>query len=968
MITPVTSSAANAIDATDSNIQTYFGAGTKNYYSYMAYGKTITLKYHVTSDGTTKATGKVRLYVNSPWSGSKATWTAANMSPSPSGPSTDSDTGWGAYLDGTIDGNGDVSFTLTNTNTSSNSESVPSCAKQPAPTSNRMFTAFKPVWDGTTKLANKSIDQSEISDLWNVDITASWFTSELPACSTASATPAAMPQIRMTSPVTNSGVVVDATDANIQKYFGKGSKNFYSYIKYGQETSLTYHVTKADGTSYTNATIRLYVNAPWSGSTGKWTASGMTPTSAGPATNSDSGWGAKMDGTTDSNGNVTFKLTNTNTMSDAENAPTCSTMPARSTGRVFTTFKPVLVVSGTPVADTAEISDLWNADITKPWDGTLAACAGGGGGTGPHPSIRLTSPVTSNAGTVDATRDISQYYSASTKGFYSYVEYGSTVTLTYHVTTDGTTAATGKTVQLQINAPYSNSKGSWSGPSMSPSPAAASTDSATGYGALMTGVTNSSGDVSFTVTNLDNASSAEVVPSCLTAHYPSTGRFFSTFKPVLLNNGVAYDDKAEDTDIWTMDIIKTPETPLTSCSGGGTGGSSQCPDVHSIRLITPTIDSADSYDASYWNGVFEYRNAATTDTVRYYPVGSKISLAYQALDSSANSCAPLADTDIYVSVNTDYSGASTSFWYIKGSRSLNIPKLLGPYDALGETRIKLHTDDTGKAYLTLFNADAVSPQSFGSGLNAGPPDCTAYPDCSNLLNSNISPSFLDRYVANKEAGEAVDSLFPYFVSGLGPKLSTTSTSVAGVIGVDKPVTVTLRDSAGGVIANRAVTVQTTDGAVDTMSGTTDSNGQFTVNAHSDVAGVQLVAITAAADTNYPDGNAVSLSSITAASRGLLGYSSTIKVTWAAAVVKVAQTIGSVGSSVKASKTLSLPAKTNKNLKITWTTSTKAVCKITSSSAGATLTGLKKGSCKITGTNAGNSTTLPATKAVTVTIK
>jgi len=966
MITPVTSSAAGAIDATDSNIQTYFGAGTKNYYSYMAYGQTITLKYHVTSDGMTKATGKVRLYVNSPWSGSKATWTANGMTPSPSGPSTDSDTGWGAYLDGTIDGNGDVSFTLTNTNTSLNSENVPTCLKQPAPTSNRMFTAFKPVWDGTQKLLNKSIDQSQVSDLWNVDITKPWFTNELPACPTSTATPGALPQIRMTSPVTNSGTVVDATDANIQKYFGKGSKNFYSYIKFGQDVSLTYHVTKSDGTVYPNATIRLYVNAPWSGSTGKWTANGMTPSPAGAAQNSDSGWGAKLDGTTDASGNVTFALKNTNTSNDSELAPTCSTMPARATGRVFTTFKPVIVESGTPIADTLEISDLWNADITKAWDGTLPDCSGGGGGTGTHPSIRLTSPVSSNSGTVDATRDISQYYSATTKAFYSYVERGSTVTLTYHVTTDGTTAAANKPVQLQINAPYSNSKGIWTGQGMSPSPAANSTDIATGYGALMTKTTDSSGDVSFTVSNQDTDASAEVAPSCLTAHYPSTGRYFSTFKPVLLNNGVAYDDKAEDTDIWTIDIIKKLDAPLSACSGGG--GTDQCPDVHSIRLVTPTIDATDSFDASYWNGVFEYRNSATTDTVRYYPVGSKISLVYQALDSLANGCAPLANTDIYVSVNTDYSGASTSFWYIKGSRSLWIPKLLGPFDALGETRIKLHTDDTGKAYLTLFNADAVSPQAFGSGLNVGPPDCTAYPDCSNLLNSNISPSFLDRYVANKDAGEAVDSLFPYFVSGQGPKLSTDSTNVSATLGASKPITVTLRDSAGNVIANRAVTVQTTDGSVDMTSGTTDSNGQFTVNASSASAGVQLVALTAAADTNYPDGNAVSQSSITSDSRGLLGYSATVKVTWATTVVKVAQTIGAVKSPLGKGKTLVLPAKTSKNLAIKWSTSTKAICKVATVKGVTKLTGLKSGSCKVSGSNAGSANVSAVTKAVTVAIK
>ena len=82
------------------------------------------------------------------------------------------------------------------------------------------------------------------------------------------------------------------------------------------------------------------------------------------------------------------------------------------------------------------------------------------------------------------------------------------------------------------------------------------------------------------------------------------------------------------------------------------------------------------------------------------------------------------------------------------------------------------------------------------------------------------------------------------------------------------------------------------------------------------------------------------------------------------VVKVAQTIGSVVTSVKVGKTITLPAKTSKALVIKWTTSTSKICSI---SAGK-VKGLKIGTCKISGTNAGNTKTKAVTKAVTISVK
>ena len=77
------------------------------------------------------------------------------------------------------------------------------------------------------------------------------------------------------------------------------------------------------------------------------------------------------------------------------------------------------------------------------------------------PSVRLISPAYTAANSVDSTGDIAQYYSPGTKAFYTYIAAGSTLTLKYHATTDGTTAAANIEIALQVNAPWSGSKANW---------------------------------------------------------------------------------------------------------------------------------------------------------------------------------------------------------------------------------------------------------------------------------------------------------------------------------------------------------------------------------------------------------------------------------------------------------------------------------------------------------------------------
>lgn len=77
-----------------------------------------------------------------------------------------------------------------------------------------------------------------------------------------------------------------------------------------------------------------------------------------------------------------------------------------------------------------------------------------------------------------------------------------------------------------------------------------------------------------------------------------------------------------------------------------------------------------------------------------------------------------------------------------------------------------------------------------------------------------------------------------------------------------------------------------------------------------------------------------------------------------------QSINLVAKTLKVANSLSLPSKTSANLKVTWTTSTKKVCSISSGK----LKALKKGTCKIVGKNTGDGTYDSVSVAKSIVIK
>jgi hypothetical protein len=159
--------------------------------------------------------------------------------------------------------------------------------------------------------------------------------------------------------------------------------------------------------------------------------------------------------------------------------------------------------------------------------------------------MRLVSPAYGPANSVNTTGDIAQYYSAKTSAFYTYIAAGSTLTLKYLVTKDGTTPLANTDVTLQVNSPYSLSKANWiSGTTKIGAPASESAS-----GADLKGKTNAAGEVTFVVKNTDTTGT-EAVPASPNAVAPKV-RLYGTFKPVI----PGYGDKDADVDLVTFDVF-----------------------------------------------------------------------------------------------------------------------------------------------------------------------------------------------------------------------------------------------------------------------------------------------------------------------------------------------------------------------------------------------------------------------------
>ena len=371
---------------------------------------------------------------------------------------------------------------------------------------------------------------------------------------------AGLPTIRYVSPDFNAANETFASDG-LGQYYAAGGRSFFKYVGAGSTITITYLVTTDGTTPAADKAVSFMVNAPYSGSKATWEVDGKA---VGASQDSATGYGLLVPGKTDASGKVSFTMKNTNTADSAMAIPASETQPRATTGRVYGNMK--LIIDG--LTDMQQITDLLTFDITKSPASTI------GGAVTPTPtatptvtatptatptptvttpaslpSMRLVSPAFGPSNSIDTTSDIAQYYSAKTRAYYTYIAAGTTLTLKYLVTSDGTKPLANKEVTLQVNSPYSGSKANW----LSGSTKIGVPSSETASGADLKGTTNAMGEVTFIIKNTDTTGT-EAKPATPTTPAPKV-RLYGTFKAII----PGYGDKDADVDLVTFDIYAAPK-------------------------------------------------------------------------------------------------------------------------------------------------------------------------------------------------------------------------------------------------------------------------------------------------------------------------------------------------------------------------------------------------------------------------
>jgi hypothetical protein len=372
---------------------------------------------------------------------------------------------------------------------------------------------------------------------------------------------AGLPTIRYVSPDFNSANETFASDG-LGQYYAAGGRSFFKYVGAGSTITITYLVTTDGTTPAADKAVSFMVNAPYSGSKATWEVDGKA---VGASSDSATGYGLLVPGKTDAAGKVSFTMKNTNTADSAMAIPASETQARATTGRVYGNMK--LIIDG--LSDMQQITDLLTFDITKSPATTIGAAVTPTATATPTatptptptvtapaalPSMRLVSPAFGPSNSVDTTGDIAQYYSAKVRAYYTYIAAGTTLTLKYVVTSDGTKPLANKEVTLQVNAPYSGSKANWlSGSTKITIPAS---DPASG--ADLKGTTNAMGEVTFIIKNTDTKGT-EAKPAAGNSPAPKL-RLYGTFKPVI----PGYGDKESDVDLVTFDVYAAPVVKATT--------------------------------------------------------------------------------------------------------------------------------------------------------------------------------------------------------------------------------------------------------------------------------------------------------------------------------------------------------------------------------------------------------------------
>ena len=371
-----------------------------------------------------------------------------------------------------------------------------------------------------------------------------------------------IPTVKLVSPAITGSTSIDRTTTDLQipaqKWYREGSKSIVITSPEGKELTLKFLVTKNGSTPWAGQELILLVGAPYSGSNGSWDVDGnVIGPQAGTWSDKAAGQVTAITGT-DGIATFTFKNKNSGSKYKAADVLSGTFQFSDNANRLYTQFKPT--IAGLRDYDEPYlIKDIISVDIVQdavsttptPTPTATATPTPTPTVTAPAalPAMRLISPAFGPSNSVDTTGEIAQWYSSKTRAYYTYIAAGTTLTLKYLVTSDGTKPLANKEVTLQVNSPNSKSKANWlSGSTKITAPASDPLS-----GADLKGTTDSKGEVTFIIKNTDTTGT-EAVPTSPNATAPKD-RLYGTFKAII----TGYGDKEADVDLVTFDIYAAPK-------------------------------------------------------------------------------------------------------------------------------------------------------------------------------------------------------------------------------------------------------------------------------------------------------------------------------------------------------------------------------------------------------------------------
>jgi len=374
---------------------------------------------------------------------------------------------------------------------------------------------------------------------------------------------------------------------NFVQYYTPAVKLQMVIAPVGGTLNLKWKVTDAQGKGVPNTDVTLVLNPAYTnGIANTLTEDGQTI----PLAKGGSKDGFDIPLKTDADGFVFYTLTNQDTIGDKNIPNDGTTVPDWQSAFKYTQVQ-LWVGTFTSQKEREPVQKTQDQDILEIHftEGVKAEKSGTAKPTPTvtkepvvikTPSIRLISPVYNDKNSVDSTIDIVKFFTEKSKSFYTYIEAGTKISLTYQVTLDGTTVAAKQLIKLQVNSSYSESNASWK------TTAGATVKGQIGSnpGLELSGTTDDSGKVTFVIENIDLDKLEDFPSSPIQSRDKITpGRLFGTFKPIFPDKG----DNEADVDLITFDITKSA-TPTPTPSATPTPTPSATPTPTPSATPTPT--------------------------------------------------------------------------------------------------------------------------------------------------------------------------------------------------------------------------------------------------------------------------------------------------------------------------------------------------------------------------------------------